>query len=63
MPPKMPKMNMSSATNEMLHTDITIMTQRTKVNNTPPREATNCHQNCQAINQLSYHMRQPAPIL
>jgi hypothetical protein len=27
------------------------------------KEATKCHQNSQAINQLSRHRRQPAPIL
>jgi hypothetical protein len=42
---------------EMLHTDITI------VSNTHARDATNCHQNSHAINQLSRHRRQATPIL
>jgi hypothetical protein len=47
----------------MLHTDITIRAQGTRVSSTHAREATNSHQNSQAINQLSRHRRQPAPIL
>jgi hypothetical protein len=50
-------------TNEMLHADITVKTQWTRVCNTHAREATNCHQNSHAINQLSRHRRQPPPIL
>jgi hypothetical protein len=62
-PPKTPKRNISSSTNEMLHTDIIDRAQRTRVNNTHAREAKNCHQNSHAINQTGRHRRQPAPIL
>jgi hypothetical protein len=53
----------SSSTDEMLHTDITVKTQRTRVNNTHAREATTFHQNVHAINQLNRHRRQPVLIL
>jgi hypothetical protein len=62
-PPKTPNMNICGSTNEMLHTDITLRAQGARVSNTHAREATNVHQNSQAINQLSRHRRQPAPIL
>jgi hypothetical protein len=62
-PQKTPKRNISCSTNEMSHTDITIKAQRTTVNGTHAMEATNCHQNSQAINQLSRYRRQPAHIL
>jgi hypothetical protein len=45
-----------------MRTNITVNAQR-KVNNTHAREATICHENSQAINQLNQHKRQPAPIL
>jgi hypothetical protein len=47
----------------MLHTDITVAAQGARVSSTHAREATNIHQNNQAINQLNRHRRQPAPIL
>jgi hypothetical protein len=43
-PPKTPKRS-SSSTNEMLHTDIIVRTQRTRVSGTHGTEATTCHQN------------------
>jgi hypothetical protein len=43
--------------------DIIARTQKTRVNNAHVGEATKCHQNCRAINQLSCHRRQPTPIL
>jgi hypothetical protein len=42
-PPKTPKTNISSSTNEMLHTDINVRAQRTRFSNTHAREATNYH--------------------
>jgi hypothetical protein len=62
-PPKTPKRNITSSTNKMLHMNIIVRAQRTRVISTHAMEATNCHQNSQAINQLSRHRRQPAPIL
>jgi hypothetical protein len=62
-PPKTPKRNKSSSTNEMSQTDINARAQGARVSNNHDREATNNHQNCQAINQLGRHRRQPAPIL
>ena len=48
----------------MLHTDISVRAQRTRFGSTDAREATNCHQNSKAINQLNrYLRRQHAPIL
>jgi hypothetical protein len=47
----------------MLHTDINARAQRARVSNTHAMEATKCYQNSKAINQLSRHMRTPAPIL
>jgi NACalpha-BTF3-like transcription factor len=38
-----PKRNISSSTNEMLHTDISIIAQRTRVSSTHAREAINSH--------------------
>jgi hypothetical protein len=61
-PPKTPKRNINSSTNEIMHTDITLKAQRTRVTGTHAREA-NSHQNSKAINQLSRHKRQPASIL
>jgi hypothetical protein len=43
-PQKMPKRKRSSSTNEMLHMDIIVRRQTTKVSSTHAREATNCHQ-------------------
>jgi hypothetical protein len=37
--------------------------QKRRVNITHAKEATNCRKICHAINQLSSHRRQPAPIL
>jgi hypothetical protein len=62
-PPKTPKGNTSSSTNEMMHTDVIVRAQRARVSCTHARKGTSCHQNCQAINQLSRHGRQPALIL
>jgi hypothetical protein len=62
-PQKTPKRNRSRSTNKMLHTDITVRTQGTRVSGPHAKEATNTHQNSQAIDQLSRHRRQPAPIL
>jgi hypothetical protein len=45
-PQKTPKRNISSATNEMLHTDISVGAQGASVISTHAREATNSHQNC-----------------
>jgi hypothetical protein len=45
---------------EMLFTDITVRAQGARVSSTHAREATNSHQNSQAINQLS---RQPTTFL
>jgi hypothetical protein len=47
----------------MMHTDTTVSAQRARVSNTHVREASNCHQNNEAINQLSRHRRQHAPVL
>jgi hypothetical protein len=47
----------------MLHTDINVRAQAPGVSNTHAKEATNNHQNSQAINQLSRYRRQPALIL
>jgi hypothetical protein len=48
----------------MLHTDIIyVRAQGAKVSSTHATEASNCHQNSQAINKLSRHRRQPPPIL
>jgi hypothetical protein len=60
---KTPKRNIGSSTNEMLHTDIIVRAKRRRASNTHAREATNCHQNSHAINQLRRYRRQPAPIL
>jgi hypothetical protein len=62
-PPKTPKKNRSSSMNEMLKRDTTARAQRTRVGITHVREATNSHQNCHAINKLTRHRRQHAPIL
>jgi hypothetical protein len=62
-PQKTSKGNIRISTNEMLHTCISVRTQWTRVYNTHGREATNYHQNNQAINQLSHHRSQRAPIL
>jgi hypothetical protein len=58
-----PKMTRSSSTNEMLHTDITVRAQRARVSITYAMEATNSHKPDHAINKLSRHRPQPAPIL
>jgi hypothetical protein len=42
---------------------INVRAQGTRVSGTHAREATNNHQNSQAIDQLGRHRRQPAPIL
>jgi hypothetical protein len=47
----------------MMHTGISVRAQGARVNNTHAMEATNNHQNSPAINQLSRHRRQLAPIL
>jgi hypothetical protein len=52
-PLKTPKRKRSRSTNKMLHTDITVRAQRTRVSGPHAREATNSHQNSQAIDQLS----------
>jgi hypothetical protein len=52
-----PKRNKSRSTNKMLHTDITVTTQGARVSGTHAKEATNSHQNSQAINQLRRHRR------
>jgi hypothetical protein len=44
-PPITPIRNISSLTNEMLHTDINVGTQRTRFSNTLVMEVKNCHQN------------------
>jgi hypothetical protein len=63
-PPKTPKTNISSSmTNELLHADITVKTQRTRVSITHAKEATHSYKNSQAISQRSRHSRQPALIL
>ena len=62
-PQKTPKRKRSRSTNKMLHTDINVRAQGTRVSGPHAREATNSHQNSQAIDQLSRHRRQPAPIL
>jgi hypothetical protein len=43
-PPKTPKRNISSYTNEMLHTNIPVIAQRTRVGSTHAKEAKNSHQ-------------------
>jgi hypothetical protein len=60
-PQKPSKRKISRSTNEVLHAYVTARTQRTRVFCTHAMEATNCHQNFQAINQLSRHRRQPPP--
>jgi NACalpha-BTF3-like transcription factor len=50
-PRKKAKRNKSSSTNEMLQTDINVIAQGARVSSTHAREATNSHQNSQAINQ------------
>jgi hypothetical protein len=62
-PQKPPKRNKSSSTKDMLHTDITIRAQRTKVSSTHAKKATIYHQKSHAINQLNRRRRQPAFIL
>jgi hypothetical protein len=62
-PPKTAKRNIIRSTNKMLHTYLTLKAQGARVSSTHAREATNSHQNSQAINQLSRHRRQRAPIL
>jgi hypothetical protein len=53
---KTPKRNRGRSTKKMLHTDITVRAQGTRVSGTHAREATNSHQNSEAIDQLIRHM-------
>jgi hypothetical protein len=62
-PPKNVEKEHTYGDDEMRHTYIIVRTQITRVGITHSREATNCHYNYLAINQLRYHRRQPAPIL